>query len=240
MLQNKVINNSPALLRDFYLRDVVSVARELLGKRLVRYSTDRDNSKQTSSIMSEITSGIIVETEAYAGWNDKACHSYKHELPHPKHRTNVMFDSGGLAYVYLIYGMYNCFNVVANVAGNPEAVLIRAIEPQDGIDIMKKRRQKIYNKSDKFEISEKAEKNKIKNLCNGPGKLCIAMGITLNDYGKDLCGDELFIAEGIEISPKQILATPRINVDYAEDDAKFPYRFVIRDSQFLSTRKFIE
>ncbi|MDR2762239.1 MAG: DNA-3-methyladenine glycosylase [Planctomycetaceae bacterium] len=242
MLQNKTIDIMQTLSREFYLRDAVTVARELLGKRLVRFVTDLENSKKSSRTISPFTSGIIVETEAYAGWNDKACHSYKHESPRSNHRTNIMFDKGGMAYVYLIYGMYNCFNVVANIAGNPEAVLIRALEPQDGIEIMKQRQQYRYNKSEKneiSEISEKSDKSKIKRLCNGPGKLCIAMGITLNDYGKDLCGNEIFITEGIEIPPNNIIATPRINVDYAEEAADFPYRFVIRDNQFISTRKFI-
>jgi DNA-3-methyladenine glycosylase len=233
MLSSGVIDCVGLLSREFYIRDAVTVARDLLGKRLVCCKTARKKStksEQTQAILQKITSGIIVETEAYAGWNDKACHSYKHETPHLEHRTNIMFAEGGLVYVYLIYGMYNCFNVVANIAGNPEAVLVRAIEPCEGIDIMQERRLKQLNRKEKI---------KNKYLCNGPGKLCIAMGITRNDYGKDLCGNEIFITEGAIITPEKIVATPRINVDYAESDAKLPYRFVIKESEFLSTKKFL-
>ncbi|MDR2346656.1 MAG: DNA-3-methyladenine glycosylase [Planctomycetaceae bacterium] len=248
MLRNKIIENPQPLPREFYLRDTVTVAYELLGKRLIyrRFINHNSVSKSKNIVsgITETTSGIIIETEAYTGWNDKACHSYKRESPHLKHRTNIMFSEGGLAYVYLIYGMYNCFNVVANVCGNPEAVLIRAIEPEEGIDIMQKRRLKLSNRNtdtDKnTDTDTDTDKIDIKHLCNGPGKLCISMGITRNDYGKDLCGNELFITEGININPNKICTTPRINVDYAEDDAKLPYRFVIRDNPYISTRKFIK
>jgi len=213
-------NSIKPLPREFYLHDAVTVAKSLLGKRLVH----RVKKKKTM----EITSGIIVETEAYAGREDAACHSYKRESPVENHRTNIMFADGGVAYVYLIYGMYNCFNVVANVAGNPEAVLIRALEPREGIELMQKRRQQ----SDRV--------CPVKNLCSGPGKLCLAMEITRDDYGKDLCGNEIFITDGETITEKEIAATPRINVDYAGDDALLLYRFVIKENRFLSTRKFLE
>ncbi len=196
------------LPRDFYLADAVAVAKSLLGKCLVHRSAEG------------ITSGLIVETEAYAGTTDAACHSYRRTGPEKNHRTNIMFSRGGYAYVYLIYGMYDCFNVVVNEAGNPEAVLIRAIEPLDGIDLMKKRRK----------IADSPRK-----LCSGPGKLCIAMGITREHYGRDLCRSELYITGSTRtISPESILATPRINVDYAADAAGYPYRFIVKDSPFLS------
>jgi len=190
------------------MRDAVSVARDLLGKKLVC----RDG-------MSE-TSGIIVEVEAYAGREDAACHSYKRKGPSEKHRTNVMFGPGGYAYVYLIYGMYNCFNVVANAPGEPEAVLVRALEPRDGVPLMERRRKT----------------RNVKKLCSGPGKLCMALGITRASYGADLCvSGALFITDGEPISGDRISATPRINVDYAGEAALLPYRFILRDSEFLST-----
>ncbi|MCL2622757.1 MAG: DNA-3-methyladenine glycosylase, partial [Planctomycetaceae bacterium] len=153
------------MTRDFYLADAVTVARSLLGKRLVHQSHEGT------------TAGIIVETEAYAGHDDAACHSYQRKAPVGKHRTNIMFSDGGYAYVYLIYGMYNCFNVVVNKAGNPEAVLIRALEPVEGMQLMAKRRG--------IAISSDRPGN-IRKLCNGPGKLCIAMGVTREHYGLDL------------------------------------------------------
>ena len=211
---------SRPLERAFYTRDAIYVARDLLGKKLVHL----DNTGETS--------GIIVETEAYAGSGDAACHSYKRSCPSERHRTNVMFEPGGYAYVYLIYGMYNCFNVVANAPGEPEAVLIRALEPRDGISLMKKRRKT----------------QDVKKLCNGPGKLCMALGITRAHYGVDLCdagaadtfvtdaAEAIFITEGEPISESRVLATPRINVDYAGEAALLPYRFVLRDSKFLSAK----
>ena len=205
--------SSDLLGRDFYRGDAVSVAKGLLGKVLVSLSEG------------ERTAGIIVETEAYAGRGDAACHSYKRAAPSPAHRTNAMFMDGGHAYIYLIYGMYNCFNVVANSVDEPEAVLIRALEPIDGLPLMARRRGT----------------EDIKKLCSGPGKLCNALAITREQYGADLCaGGNLYITEGIEIPQGNILATPRINVDYAGEAALLPYRFVIRNSKFLSTKRFLK
>jgi DNA-3-methyladenine glycosylase len=199
------------LEREFYMADAVTTARRLLGAMLVRRAPEG------------ATAGAIAETEAYAGRLDAACHSYKRHGPSGRHRTNVMFGPGGYAYVYLIYGMHRCFNVVANQPGQPEAVLIRAVEPMDGIDLMKARRG----------VSD------VKNLCGGPGKLCQAFGITMDDYGADLCGSELFIASGEHIPDDAVSTTPRINVDYAGEASLYPYRFAITDSKFLSTRKHI-
>jgi DNA-3-methyladenine glycosylase len=200
-----------SLPRDFYRRDAAAVARGLLGAILVKRSAEGT------------ASGVIVETEAYAGHDDMACHSFKHASPSPGHRTRVMFGDGGYAYVYFIYGMHNCFNATANVTGKPEAVLIRALEPADGIELMRARR----NAQD------------IGNLCRGPGKLCQALGITQSDYGRDLCGDGLFIAEGKSVPDEAAPATPRINVDYAGEASAYPYRFVIKNSKYLSTRRFL-
>ena len=189
----------------------MTLAKKLIGCRLVHESPEG------------ATSGIIVETEAYAGRSDAACHSYKRRGPFKDMRTNVMFGPGGHAYVYLIYGMYNCFNVIANRENEPEGVLIRALEPLGGIKLMKRRRGT----------------DDLKKLCSGPGKLCIAMGITREHYGRNLCDGELRIEAGEPIDESRLLATPRINVDYAGEDALLPYRFVVSDSPFLSTRRFV-
>jgi len=197
------------LEREFYMTGAACAARRLLGMILVRRAKEG------------CASGIIVEAEAYAGHSDAACHSYKRRAPGGNHRTNVMFGPGGYAYVYFIYGMHCCFNVVTNTPEYPEAVLIRALEPVDGIELMRERRG----------VTD------IRNLCSGPGKLCQALGITMMDYGTDLRGDELFIAGGETVSDEAVASTPRINVDYAGDASSYPYRLVIRDSRFLSTRK---
>ncbi|MDR3076909.1 MAG: DNA-3-methyladenine glycosylase [Synergistaceae bacterium] len=204
--------DSDPLDREFYMAGAVETARNLLGSILVRRSGEGT------------ASGMIVETEAYAGHADAACHSYKRPAPSGSHhRTNVMFGPGGFAYVYFIYGMHCCFNVVANLPGHPEAVLIRALEPMDGVGLMQIRRKT----SDE------------KKLCSGPGKLCQALGITMNDYGADLCGGELFITKGDTVPDETVSSTPRINVDYAGKASALPYRFVIRDSKFLSTRRYL-
>ncbi|MDR1136905.1 MAG: DNA-3-methyladenine glycosylase [Synergistaceae bacterium] len=200
------------LRREFYMESAVAVARKLLGKILVRRSPDGE------------TSGMITETEAYAGREDAACHSYKKQSPSPGHRTNIMFGPGGHAYVYLIYGMHCCFNVVTNLPGLPEAVLVRSLEPIGGVDTMRERRNV----------------TKLGDLCGGPGKLCRALDITLADYGSDLCGGGIFITSGEEIPDGKTLATPRVNVGYAGEASAYPYRFVIKESGFLSTRRYVK
>ena len=189
------------LEREFYLRDGLTVARELIGKKLV------------TNLPDGLTSGIIVETEAYMGAIDAAAHSYRGKTE----RTKIFYGAGGFVYVYLIYGMHLCTNVVANVENVPEAVLIRALEPVDGIELMKRRRGK---------------KN-LRELCSGPGKLSRALGVTKNFYGLDLCGDEIFI-ETTKNFQAAIAATKRINVDYAGKAADYLWRFVAADSKFLS------
>jgi DNA-3-methyladenine glycosylase len=194
--------------RDFYLRGAVAVAGDLIGK-ILAHTAD-----------GVTTTGLIVETEAYAGREDAACHSYRRRAPTAGHRTAVMFGPGGYAYVYLIYGMYNCFNAVTGVENEPEAVLVRALEPREGISAMRERRGT----------------RELKKLCSGPGRLCMAMGIDRRLYGADLCGGDLFIAEGESIPKSRISATPRINVDYAGKAARLPYRFIVKDSAFLSVK----
>ena len=187
--------------REFYLKSGLEVARDLIGKKLVHNSSEG------------LTSGIIVETEAYMGAIDAAAHSYKGLTE----RTKIQFGVGGYAYVYLIYGMYTCMNVVVNVENIPECVLIRALQPIEGIELMKIRRKK----------------NNLRDLCSGPGKLTQAMGITKNHYGIDLCGEEIFIEEVENFTP-DITATKRINIDYAGDAANYFWRFILTDSKFLS------
>jgi DNA-3-methyladenine glycosylase len=207
--------------REFYLADAVTVARRLLGMILVN-----------SQPRSQFVAGRIVETEAYAGTRDAACHSFGRVSRDSRHRTDVMFEAGGHAYVYLIYGMYNCFNIVANTPDKPEAVLIRALEPIEGLSEMACRRG--------VAPDELARLQGVKKLCSGPGKLAMAMGITRGHNGADLtsnCG--LFIANADSYTDDAIAATPRINVDYAGEAALYPYRFVIRKSEFLSTRRFL-
>ena len=177
--------------RNFYLRDGLTVARELIGKKLV------------TNLRGELTSGIIIETEAYMGELDAAAHSYRGKTE----RTKIFYGAGGFVYVYLIYGRNICTNVVANAENIPEAVLIRALKPVDGAELMKIRRGK----------------QNLRELCSGPGKLSQAMGITMNFYGADLCGDEIFIEDGENLPFK---ATKRINIDYAGAAKDYLWRFV--------------
>ena len=200
-----------ALPSAFCRKDAVRAARGLLGCVLVHETAEGP------------ASGVIVETEAYAGRTDAACHSFGMDAPRPGPRTEVMFRAGGCAYVYLIYGMYCCFNVVTGPEGSPEAVLVRALAPTDGLELMRRRRG----------VSDE------RRLCTGPGKLCQALGITRAENGLLLTGGPLRIEAGAPVPDAGVAVTPRINVDYAGPDALLPYRFVVRDSSFLSTRRFL-
>jgi len=196
--------------RSFYLRDTVIVARELLGKELVHEAGGFK------------TIGRIVETEAYTGPEDKGSHSYGGRRTN---RNETMYHLGGTAYVYLIYGMYHCFNVVTEEAGMPAAVLIRAVEPLLGFEFMSRARYA----ADYNELTGRQETG----LCNGPGKLCIAMNIGRTENGLDLCGNKLYICD-TNYEPKQIKSSPRINIDYAEEYRDKPWRFYIESSKFVS------
>jgi len=191
-----------SLNRSFYeTDDVVAVAKSLIGKVLIHESKEG------------ITSGIIVETEAYSGKNDKACHAYNGRRTV---RTEVMFGEAGRAYIYLCYGIHHLFNVVTNLPGSADAVLIRALWPLDGVEIMKMRRGI----------------RKFTALCSGPGKLTQALGIRTDLNGASLLGGELKIEDqGFQTDPNSILQTPRIGIDYAEEDAALPWRFLISDPQ---------
>ncbi len=159
------------------------------------------------------TVGRIVETEAYVGPHDLACHAARGRTA----RTEVMFGAAGRAYVYFIYGMYYCLNIVTEEVDHASAVLIRALEPVDGIDLMKKRRRT----------------GELRNLASGPGKLCQAFAIDKSLNGADICGNVLYV-EDRGAPPPKILATPRIGVDYAGKWKDKPWRFLIRGSEFVS------
>jgi DNA-3-methyladenine glycosylase len=198
---------SKNLPREFYTRpNVLTVARELLGKVLVVPA--RDGTR---------VSGIIVEAEAYRGPRDRAAHSYGGRRTR---RTEPMYGIGGTAYVFFVYGMYNQFNVVTNAAEFPHAVLIRAIEPFEGLELMRKRR---HGQPDH-------------NLTNGPGKLCIAMGIDRKLDGADLLGSSVWLEEGRKIPRSRIGSGPRIGIDYAGEWVDKPWRFWIRDNPFVSRK----
>jgi DNA-3-methyladenine glycosylase len=197
---------SPKLPRAFYTRaDVVAVARGLLGQRLVVRA--RNGTR---------VSGIIVETEAYRGPGDRASHAYGGRRTD---RTETMYRMGGTAYVYFVYGMYYQFNVVTNVADVPHAVLVRALEPVEGLALMRRRRPRQPDQ----------------NLTSGPGKLCLALGIDRRLDGADLLGDRVWIEAGDSRVPAAAIACgPRIGIDYAEEWVARPWRFWIRHNPFVS------
>lgn len=198
------------ILRSFYEDSALEVARSLLGKYIVL--NKKDNMYITK----------IVETEAYIGAVDKAAHSYQNKRTP---RTEVMFGPPGHAYVYLIYGMYNCLNIVAQRTEEAAAVLIRGVEPIEGIEAMAMNR---YNRR-----LEELNKRQIFGLTNGPGKLCKAMDITREDNGRDLCSKEFYIATGNQ-EDFDVVTTKRINIDYAEEAIDFPWRFYIKDNPYVS------
>lgn len=186
--------------------NVVQAAKDLLGKVFV------------SHIEGARTSGIIVETEAYDGHNDRASHAFGRRTS----RTAPMFASGGIAYVYLCYGIHSLANVVTGDEGNPQAVLIRGIEPQDGLEVMMARRSMPVLKA---------------NITAGPGALCQAMGITTTLTGRSLQGPELWIEEGKLRPGEEIVAGTRVGVAYAQDHALLPYRFWIKGNPYVSKGK---
>lgn len=198
------MSRSSLLDKSFYLHDdVVNIARSLLGKKLV------------TNFAGCLTSGLIVETEAYAGVNDRASHAWGGKIT-PRNR--IMYSEGGVAYVYLCYGIHSLFNVVTNVHGIPHAVLIRGIFPQDGLEVMKHR-------SARQEI-------KIQDGI-GPGKVSKLLGIhyshsglQLTSKGTGVSGLQIWIEDAVAVSDANITSSPRIGVNYAEVDALLPYRFI--------------
>lgn len=205
----------PSLPRGFYLRsDVVKISRELLGKVLYTRLPGPAGRRQ-------LTGGVIVETEAYAGPEDRASHAFGNRRTA---RTEVMFHRGGIAYVYLCYGIHSLLNVVTHSEGIPHAILIRAIEPTRGRPTMLRRRH--------------MEGPVVPRLTAGPGALSQAMGIDPSLSGETLDGPRLWIEDqGIEVLPEAIVASPRVGVAYAGLHAARPWRFRVKDSPWTSPAK---
>jgi DNA-3-methyladenine glycosylase len=191
------------LPRDFYNRETELVARDLLGTVLECETDDG------------IASGIIVETEAYLGEHDLACHAAVGRTA----RTEHLYGPPGISYVYFIYGMYWCFNAVTRQVDQPSAVLVRALEPLDGIALMHKRRPRIKTDTE---------------LTNGPGKLCTALGITGAMTGKSLQRKPLIIREGESLADGQVEVTTRIGITKSAD---WPLRWIVRENRFVSRGK---
>jgi DNA-3-methyladenine glycosylase len=189
------------LRRSFYEQPTIEVARQLLGKYLIRKHPDGT------------TVGRIVETEAYIGPQDKACHASRGRTP----RTEIMFGRAGHAYVYMIYGFHYMLNIVTEAADFPAAVLIRAVEPLEGLSLMQSRRQT----------------ERLRSLASGPGKLCRAFAIDRTLNGNDVCGKVLYLDDHGEPAPK-VMTTPRIGVDYAGKWKDKPWRFLIKGNEFVS------
>jgi DNA-3-methyladenine glycosylase len=184
--------------QDYYkTQDVVFLSKDMLGKFLL------------TSFDGKLTGGMIIETEAYKGPEDKASHAYGNRRTK---RNEVMYHNGGICYVYLCYGIHALFNIVTNKIDIPHAILIRAIEPSIGIEHMLDRRGK---------------KKWTHTLTSGPGSLTVALGIKLSHNGLSVTGPDIWLEDrGIKLEDNQIMATPRIGVDYAGEDAALPWRFI--------------
>ena len=187
-------------------RNVLRASANLLGKVLCTF------------IDNHFTAGIIVETEAYTGSTDAACHAH---MGRRTGRNQIMYAQGGVAYVYLCYGLHNLFNIVTNLAGQADAVLIRALEPLEGVDVMLKRRNK--PKPDYA-------------LTMGPGSLTVAMGITTKaTYGASMQGPSLWVEDRrLQLAASEIARGPRIGVDYAGEDALLPWRFFVKNNPYVT------
>lgn len=194
------------LTRSFYLReDTISVAKELLGKLIVVPANGRR------------VSGMIVETEAYLGVTDRAAHSYGGRRTA---RNEITYWRGGHAYVFFVYGMYYQLNIVTGPAEHPHVALVRAVEPVEGIEIMRKRRGEM----------------KDRNLTSGPGKLCIALAIDRSLNGEDLRGKQIWLEDHGSYAADEIASGKRIGIDYAGDDAEKPWRFWVANNPFVSKK----
>ena len=205
--------------RDFFQKDAISLAKDILGKYLIR---EYDGKQIVSK---------IVETEAYMGVNDKAAHVYGDKKTD---RTMPLYLDGGHIYVYLIYGMYYCLNISANKESIPECVLIRAIEPIKGIEeICENRYKKNYSNLSSYQK---------KNITNGPGKLCMALNIDKSLNSKSILDNELYISDFYYKEDKKIYAEDkfeietdtRINIDYAEEAKDYLWRFYIKGNKYVS------
>jgi len=199
MIEYAVLND------DFFRRDTLKTARELLGKIIIK-KTGRNN----------FLSGKIVETEAYMGDHDPACHAFQKVSG----RSSVLYEDGGTIYVYFIYGNYYCFNVVTEKKGIGSAVLIRAVEPIEGIEVMIRNRPKV---------------KKMFDLTNGPSKFCMAFDIGREFNNKKLSKDGIFIAEPTKKEKFEIVTSKRIGI---VKGAELPYRFFIKDNPYVTKHKF--
>lgn len=201
------------LSREFYNDNTVDIAQKLLGKYLVHRLDS-----------GEVLIGRITETEAYVGRCDKACHAYNYRRTE---RTNTMFGPPGHAYIYFIYGMHFCLNLVTEPEGEPSAVLIRGVEPVAGTETI--RRLRFGNAP--------ITAYRRKNFMNGPGKVCQGMALTKAENGMDLTGDTLFVCDSPadlgfpcpEVSCERMCVGPRVGVDYAEEAKDFPWRFWLQE-----------
>lgn len=200
--------------KDFFRRDAITLARDLLGKYLVRkYEGEQIITK-------------IVETEAYMGIEDKAAHVFNDKRTN---RTEPLYQDGGCIYVYLIYGMYHCLNISANIEGVPQCVLIRAVEPVSPMNLISHNRYlKNYDELSSYQK---------KNICNGPGKLCKALKIDKELNFKSILDDELYILDNDEeIKKSDIIESKRVNIDYAQEAKDYLWRFYIKDNKHVSKK----
>lgn len=195
---------------DFFTRkDTLRISRDLLGKLLV--VPDPETGKRVS--------GMIVETEAYLGVIDKAAHSYGGRRTE---RNEITYAAGGHVYVFFVYGMYYQLNLVTGAAEHPHVVLIRAVEPVEGLELMRQRRGEM----------------KVTNLTSGPGKLCIALGIDRSLNGEHLVeGERIWVEDYRRFKKSEIASGPRVGIDYAEEFADEPWRFWVKGSPFVSRTK---
>lgn len=214
------------LTRAFFTRDGITLAKALLGKVLVHETSEG------------IVRGIITEVESYMGIADKGSHTYQGRRTE---RTEPMFHIGGTSYVYFTYGMYHCVNITSDLPENPQAVLIRSVVPADEVSgerMLKLRMAEQLQKAKKRKAAkgevlteqeiQRMQKNTEKHLADGPGKLCIAMGITKADNDLDMVTDEgFYVTEGIVVEPSEIKVGKRIGIDYAEEAADYLWRFYL-------------
>ena len=201
------------LPRRFYTRpNTLQIAQDLLGKILV-----------VPAETGERVSAMIVETEAYLGAIDKAAHSYGNRRTK---RTETMFAEGSTVYIFFIYGMYFQFNVVVGNVGVPHAILIRAVEPVENVELMRERRA--------LKSKNRAAKMPDKNLTSGPGKLCIALGIDKTFNNENLTGKRVWLEDYKKFSDTEIVSGKRVGIDYAEEYAEKPWRFWVKDNSFIS------
>ena len=203
MNTNQVHNKLP--LRYYHNADVVFLAKDLLGKQIC------------TNFNNKLTSGIIVETEAYRSIDDKASHAY---LQRRTKKNQAMYLDGGVAYVYLCYGIHALFNIVTNREDVADAILVRAIEPIDGVNIMKQR----------------SSKDNILQLASGPGKLSVSLGINISSNKEQLTADTIWIQNNQHIKDYQIVAKKRVGIHYAEEDANFLWRFYIKGNKYISKK----